>query len=792
MSFPPWLSARSILRSFAHRRGLTLGVLAVATLSLAVSIAFYTVVVQLLLEEPPVHDPDRLVHLDLSAGDRARLVADDRARLGRIESYFETSATLTGRTTASVQPAFDVGSAGQFDWRLRSAFVTADFNDALGVQPIVGRALAGSVPADGQPRDVLIGYEVWRNRFGLDNSIVGRVLNIPGSIRNMTWRVVGVMPPGFSFPKGVNFWVVSGSPTPLRIPTFARLAPSVSLERVRADVSPLVVTPFRHYARPANAGFSTYFVVAGLGLILTSWLQIGSLLARRTADRSLEFQVRRALGATPSQLYGLIAAESAIVMVVALVIAWWIAPGLIALLVSVLPELLVVEALPHPNLFAFMFASAGAVLGGCAMSAIPLALARRADPTRLVRSDSPARLSRSSRAGRYLYVGQMVSATTLVYLSALVGQSYERLARVDLGFDADRVIGLPIPSLRHSPGQTGLVTVAEGRARTAEAMRRLETNSEILSVASSRVLPIQWPDCEPQLLISRADTIGLGTTGFACTVGSGFFRALNVPLTSGSEPTAAETSIPQALELLAVVNTALARYLESFGDVLNQRIKLTPKLSVRVAGVVPNIKLWRPDDADQPTMFAYAYPDGGSILLVRAAKTADTRQIGGALLQLGRDVWGDLAPREFFLLGDAVSHATADYRGRSLILFLICASTLPIVALGLIGGTVHALAERRTELGVRMAVGLDPDAVRAYVMKQFAAAVGVSVVAGAAVGMIVARSMGSFLFGLTSGDYALAFGVTVVVGLICLGASSVPLRSLDRATISEMLRSSRT
>lgn len=782
-------AARIVARSLIRQPRVTLPVVVVAALALAATAALYTVASRLFLSPPEVDDPDRLVHLSLSSTDLSRLIVENRARLGELEAYFASNDTLVDQASVADERAFDVASPAETEWHIRSTFVSPRFAEVIGVRPIVGTSLVASTSGS-SPRDVLIGYGLWTERFGRDPSVIGRVVEIPGSGREVDWRVQGVMPRGFSVPKGTNFWIASSTVRPPAIPTFARLAPGVSIERLRSDVRPVRATPFDAYALPANGPFLLYFGVAGFGLVLTAWLQVGSLLLTRTAERTVEFRVRSALGAGRADLAALVILESAFISAASLFAAWAMTSPIIGVVVRLLPDAGIIAQDLRVDSGSVVFASSLAVLGTAALSLASLGIVRRADPTLLVRVGGAASSTVAmSRARRVLLAVQVGCATALVYVCVLVGESYGRVFAVDLGFKPELLLGLPVPSPWRLSAQDSKLGLTEtGRARTSEAIQRIRSLPEAASVASARGLPVQRFDCDPRVLVSSRDPAQAGTGALVCSAATSFFRTLGVSLVAGAEPTGAETAVLVESDRRAIVNQTLARHLERFGDVLGQTVPLTSSITARVVGIVPDLKLERPDEQNRPMMFLYTFPDVGSMVIARARSSGDVDELATAMLQIGGSVWGERAPRHVLRVTDAVSRATADYRGRSILILLVALGTVPLIFAGVAGAGAHTLAQRRQELAVRIALGLPPRSAVRHVLRDFAVTCSLSIAAGVALGMLAARWMGSILFGLTSAEPRAAIGVALLMAAGCAITMSLLLRRLGTWNVAQLLR----
>lgn len=305
-------------RSLRRQRGLVLAVVSALSLSVAASTALFSVADTLLFRPLPFKDVDRIVHIELRPGQRS---STGQARLTDAIDRARQTSSLKERAEAGDNRLFDTLSPAVEQWGLRTRELSPSTFDLLGVEPILGRRFTVNDTRD-TPFAVLLGYDVWHTRFGGDETIIGRRIQIPGSSPLDTWRVVGVMPPGFSFPNGGNFWIPNyeffASPP---VPPFARLADGVTLAQLRAELPEFSIVPLTDYLRPSGAT-SLVTVLAAVGLFSAiACLQISGLLLARTTGRMNEVCLCLALGATRAKLLRRFATEGALLLALSLGIA---------------------------------------------------------------------------------------------------------------------------------------------------------------------------------------------------------------------------------------------------------------------------------------------------------------------------------------------------------------------------------------------------------------------------------------------------------------------------------------
>ena len=191
------------LRGLARRPLVPAVVVVTIGLAVGANTALFSVVDGLLFRPLPYKASDRIVHLDL---ERSARVSLSRADLRSLAERATSTPSLTERADARPAAIFDPNGPASSDWELRPAEISPSAFDLLGAYPVVGRPFREQDLQE--PRfAVLLGYDLWKRRFGGEASIVGHTIEVPGASSDLRWRIVGVMPEGFSFPSGANFWI---------------------------------------------------------------------------------------------------------------------------------------------------------------------------------------------------------------------------------------------------------------------------------------------------------------------------------------------------------------------------------------------------------------------------------------------------------------------------------------------------------------------------------------------------------------------------------------------------------
>lgn len=804
----------------------------VAVLSLALGIGanagIFSLFEQILLQQLPVQQPERLVNLE-SPGPKAGSQSTNDS--GGADAVFSYPMFRDFQAAESVQEAFD-GLAGHRSFGANLAYrgetfsaagttVSGNYFPMLGLRPALGRLLG---PDDDQIAGAhtvaVLSYGAWRDRFGSDPQILDQTLVVNGH----PLTVVGVAPEGFrgiSLGQDPNIFV----PLSLRetvIPgweglenrrsywvyLFGRLAPGVTTETAEAALNGPYQSLLQEVEAPLQEGMSeatlARFVdkkillqpgekgqsniyeeataplllllcVTGF-VLLIACANLANLLLVRAIRRSGEIAVRFSLGAQRHQIVGQLLTESFLLAVVGAVFGLLVARGTLLLFLSMIPSdaNLGIGARLGPSVWIFL--AVLTVVTGLVGLFPALHTTRHDLATTLKGQGGRAAASRTARRFRAVMATVQIALSMALLVSAgLFASSLRNVSRVDLGIDTPRLATFGV-----SPELNGYAPNAciDFFARLEEEIRALPgvdraTASRVPLIAGSNWgtnVSVQGFDAGP-------DT---DTHSQFNHVGPGYFRTLGIPLLSGRE---FELRDGEDAPQVAIVNEAFAKKFGLGRDAVGRRMAQggTEELDLEIVGLVADAKYSEVKDAVPPLFFrpyhqsenlgtAYFYvrTDGDPAALLPSLRNTVAR------LDPNLPV-NDLMPMTL----QVQQNVFVDRMLTTLSTAFAVLATL-LAAIGLYGVVAYSVAQRTREFGLRMALGADARRVHGLVLGQ----VGWMTLVGGVLGLVAALALGklagSLLFELEGHDPVVLTLSALALAAVALTAGLLPARRAAR------------
>ena len=796
-------SLRQSVGVLLHRPWYTASILTVIAVGFALLASVLAVVDGVLFKPLGYPNESQLVSIRVSS---SKSRSTPRIRL-------DLPAAWTKATPGAVFTGFGVWGSG--DNRYGLALVQSNFFDVIGVRP----ALGGFAPEDFTTRRALIepriiSHDIFKSQFGGDPGAVGRVV-IDNPIAGEGYRVVGVMPPGFSFPndRGRVGYIAPFSALSFAT-VIARMKPAMTTEEVRqrvlaapetsvpdtitsADrlvIDQVDVKPIGELLGAGARPLFSAFLAAAVILLAVATLNASSLMAARSLDRARELSVRRALGATPRDIGRLLLAE------VALLVGAGAATGL----ALAIPVLRVVDPLLPDNVALFRAAAVDWRVAAivAAVAAVITALATlvllrqavaagvRLQPDRTV-TDSGRSVSR-----RLVVSIQVALAFVLTVAGSLLVGSLLSVYGQREPITTEGVITIPSRFLDNGPtfdpAQAAAWVKTDLARRTARVKTMLERLRHVPGVDAAAVTAADLLIGVTPAKFAAPSTMSqarVAVEGQAVSVD--FYRVIQPQLVAGRLPTAAEQAND---EPVIVVGERVASHYwpneSAIGKTLTDIAKDGLGLTFTVVGVVRDVR-WRAWDVTPiPTIYSpFALRAGFPEPTFLIRTSADTAGVTRNVLRTMAQADPLLRTQQPVLLDDLFADSVRPRRLQAWLFGSFAAASLLVVGIGILGQLAMSTARRTREVGIRMTFGATPGRILRLIVGEQLVPVIAGLVAGGIGAAWAVRFLGSYLYQLTTTDPRVW---TAALGLILLAAVAgtlVPAFRASRIDPTQALRS---
>jgi predicted permease len=757
-------------------------------------VSIYSIADNVLWEAMPYRDPERLAYIwrDYTWFDISRGWAGGVEVLAMREHADAIEDVATLRSGSVNLSARDGGEPQE----LRVIVASANFFDLLGVQPAIGRGFAPGEDVEGAPLRVVLGHELWRQRYGGDEGIVGETIYLDDEPA----EVIGVMPASFHFAMHASLATPSSGAAYINmrfdlsgitggsLAALARVQEGVSRQVVQ-DQLDAVIAPidrdifggrglriwpaYLHEDLVQNVRPALLAIVAAATfMLLLLCINLATLLLARATRRSHEMAVSAALGAGRGALLRDCLAESLMLTLgggaIGLLLARW-GTAVVAGTATDLPRRYAIGVDGSVALVAL----AVALLLGVAAGIAPALRATRTDMASALRR-AGGRVT-GGRAPGAMVVAQVAISLVLLAGAGVLARSFLYLMRSDPGFDARGVltVRVPITENRH-PDEHSLVAFFTDVRRAVAGLPGVE------SVGGTNALPLTRATSQtdvsfPASPVNPGDELAAPLVDYF-SVTPGYFRSLRVPLVTGrdfGEGDGANTPP------VAIVDDTVAQYFFPGEDIVGRTMVFDGEERT-VVGVVDQPRLYdiHRDDRGQVYLPLAQQPRSALSLAIRTSR--DPGLLAAEVRRIVQSIEPDQPLADFRTMQEVVDTSLNGERLSLGLISAFAAGALLLATLGLYGVVANTVAGRTREMGVRMALGADAARVQALVVGGGMRLVLLGGALGLAGSLLTARFLASLLVGVEPSDPLTLAGAATVMAVVTFIACYVPALRASR------------
>ena len=796
-------------RALRQRPGFTFIVVLTLALGIGASTAIFSVVNGVLLRPLPYRDADRIGILWHEFGDGAQnmpLVSPLDVR-----EYSDR---------ASVIEAFTM--ARNYEWILADpdtpelvdvALVEAGFFEFFGAAASHGRIFTPEEDVPGAAPLVLLSHRLWTRRYGADEGVLGNTIDLNGQ----RMEVIGVLPDAFrlqlpveSFLRDPDLWVsmrwdpATSRPRNVTLySAFARLRPEATFGQAQQEIEGIaeqlrrefpvhaatklrarVVPLLEDVVKSAQGALVLLFAAAGF-VLLIACANVANLLIMRGRARAHEFSLRAALGASRGALIRLALAESAVLCVAGAVVGGGIARVSIGLMKALAPGS--VPRLESVSLdgTVLLFTAAITVTAAALFGLVPALLIARNDPAESLGGESRTTDGRGAQRSRNaLIICEIAASLTLLIGAGLMVRSFAALTAVQPGYATEGAltlrVSLPAESFPDAATWAAMADELFEKVAALPAVQGVTFVSQLPLTGGSAMQPIAYDE--------QTATNWESASADRRLVRPGFFDVMGARLVAGRSFTRADAEAGNVIVIDEFLAELAFPGTDAVGRTLQTRDNATPEPE-RYAQVIGVVSHMRVHDLSRPLKNQIYWPRAG---LRRFNLVVRTSADPAALVAPVRAELARLTPgapvEDIQTLRELFDRALGASRLSLALMSVFGLVALLLASIGIYGVLSYAVAQRTREIGIRIALGQAPAAVRRQVLLEGGRLVGIASLIGVAGGLALSRLAAGLLYGVGPLDaltHVLATGMLVAAAA---AAYWVPARQATRIDPLEALR----
>lgn len=808
-SFMRWERLLQDLRYAARMFRRTPAFTGVAVLSLALGIggnaAMFSLVNALLVRPLPYLEPDRLLRITGIYPRAAVSVFQQQSRAMDVAAVGTPSElNLTGQGEAI---------------RVIGSTTSANFLSVLGVSVATGRNFESSEDLPGRDGIVVLSQSLWKDKFSSDPAILGRVITLNGINR----QVVGIMPPGFSFPSAtVQLWI------PMRldpsnfleywggefVPLIARLRSGATPQQAQSEIHTLV-TQFRRtfpypMARDWNADAAPIplqqdlvgdirakliILLSSVGMVLLiACANVASLLLSRATTRRKEIALRAALGAGRLRIVRQLLTESVLLALVGGALGILLGTAALSIFKSLLPSTTPGLAQAAIDWHIVAEVTALALCTGLAFGIAPAWSASQVDLTESIKTGGQRSTTGVwTRLRSWLITAEVALTLVLVVSAGLLMKSLYTLSHASPGFNPAHTL-----AIRISPDQSAC---AQRSACTALYERLLQHARDISGVTDSAIantvplngdLPTLPVDVEghPKSIDHPAPMLWAGA------ISPDYLGIMHIPLIAGRNFIPADGPKSDAVLL---ISASTARHFWPGENPLGKHIKGAGEQQWRtVVGIVGDVHQYTlskalPNWVAGALYMPYAQSVRGdgqipAAMTLLVELSSDSALVESELRKLAEDQDPNVPVGQVQRLEDLVSGSISQLRSTIRVFTSFAAAAILLAAIGIYGLVSYWVTQRTYEIGLRVAIGATRQRIISMVLAQSLQVALYGIGAGLIAALVLTRFLASLLYGVAPTDSLTFIAVTALLLAVAISATAFPAWRASRIDPVKSLR----
>jgi putative ABC transport system permease protein len=805
-------SRGSAMRAFRHDlkyavrllyRQPGIAVIAVVTLALGIgaNAAIFSAVDAVLLRPLPWPEPERMV-----------MIWEKRPQEGVMNNvvapadYLDWAKSATSFTAISAYTPVTADLTGHSEpVRLIAGAVSSQFPDVFGAKVARGRFFRKDEEIIGRHRVVMLAHALWAERFGADETIVGRAIALNG----IAHEVIGVLEPLEFIDKEVALWtplaLEGGAERPARanhfLNVYARLQPGVSLERARAEMDAIGqrlsteypdtnrrhgshVVPLRdELVEPVKSGLLLLLAAVGF-VLLIACVNVANLLLARAVSRRREIAVRAALGAGRVRLASQGLTESVLLALIGgaagIIVAWWAIAALPHLAADARSVVGLDRVRIDPRVLGFTLLLSLAT--GALFGLLPAWQLARQDVNEPLREGGRSIAGGRRRLRVGLVIAEVALASLLLVGAGLALRSFQTILAAD-------------PGIRTSGVLTALVTLPNARYREPERKlaalhaieQRLAAIPGVLRVGGTTHLPMSGMDSRSGIAIEGYEPApDTPTRSHWRSVTPGYFDAMGVTIVRGRGFTPRDDA---RAPLVVVVNEAFGRRYRPSGSPIGGRVRLGGTDDWReIVGIARDVRHWGLSGPVNPEMYMpfEQFPMGNVVFTLWGP--GRVQSLAPEVRAAVRSIDPDLVVSRVRTMDEVQAASVERQRVTMLLLAAFAGVALLLAAAGIYGVMAHLVSLRTSEIGIRMTLGARPGDVLRQIMGEALVQTAIGLTIGLAGAVLLMRGFRAMLYQVSPSDPLTLAGVAIILLASALVACYVPARRAMRVDPVRALR----